>query len=142
MRLFVRIWRCWVMASELKYIELSNLVSEKPRNGLYKGKEYQGRGSRWIKMGEVFKNDFFLNQETELLEVNDSEIERFSCEPGDLLFGRTSLTLDGVGDCLLVGEVTDIPIFESNLFRVRFDRLKAEPLFYYYYFKSGYGNQL
>ncbi|WP_182407535.1 restriction endonuclease subunit S [Psychrobacter sp. GP33] len=130
------------MASEVKYVELSSLVSEKPRNGLYKGKEYQGKGFRWIKMGEVFKNDFFLNQKTELLEVNDSEVERFSCKSGDLLFGRTSLTLEGVGDCLLVGEVTDKPIFESNLFRVRFDRKKADPLFYYYYFKSGYGKQL
>lgn len=130
------------MVSELKYIELSSLLLEKPRNGLYKSKEYQGRGNRWIKMKEVFNTDFLLNQETELIEVTNSELKKFSCRPGDLLFGRTSLTLEGVGDCLLVGEIQDTPIFESNLFRVRFDDNKADSLFYYYFFKSKAGKQL
>src|SRR5690606_8572555 len=49
--------------------------------------------------------------------------------------------LEGIGDCILVMYVEDVPIFESNLFRVRFDRNKAYPLFYYYYFKSNFGRQ-
>ncbi|KXJ57276.1 MAG: hypothetical protein AXW15_13630 [Neptuniibacter sp. Phe_28] len=61
---------------------------------------------------------------------------------GDLLFGRTSLILEGVGDCLLVEEVDDSPIFESNLFRIRFDLTKACPRFYFYYFQSILGKQL
>lgn len=130
------------MGNEPEYIQLSSLISEKPRNGLYKKKEYQGHGHRWIKMKEIYGNDFFLDQETEYLDVTESEIERFCCEPSDLLFGRTSLTLEGVGDCLLVGNVKDTPIFESNLFRVKFDQTKASPLFYYYFFKSQAGKQL
>lgn len=130
------------MTSKFEYIELSSLISEKPRNGLYKKKEFQGKGHRWIKMSEVYGNDFLLAQQTELLDVTASEISRFNCQAGDLLFGRTSLTLDGIGDCLLVGDVDDVPIFESNLFRVRFDGSKAYPLFYFYFFKSAIGKQL
>ncbi|MEZ8094549.1 restriction endonuclease subunit S [Photobacterium swingsii] len=130
------------MTSKFEYIELSSLISEKPRNGLYKKKEFQGKGHRWIKMSEVYGNDFLLAQQTELLDVTESEISRFNCQAGDLLFGRTSLTLDGIGDCLLVGNVDDVPIFESNLFRVRFDSNKAYPLFYFYFFKSVAGKQL
>ncbi|WP_318465054.1 restriction endonuclease subunit S [Photobacterium leiognathi] len=130
------------MTSKFEYIELSSLISEKPRNGLYKKKEFQGKGHRWIKMGEVYGNDFLLAQQTELLDVTASEISRFNCQAGDLLFGRTSLTLDGIGDCLLVGDVDDVPIFESNLFRVRFDASKAYPLFYFYFFKSAIGKRL
>jgi len=128
--------------SDLEYVKLSELISEKPRNGLYKGKEFQGKGHRWIKMNEVYGNDFFLDQETELLEVTESERNRFNCQAGDLLFGRTSLTLEGIGDCLLVGDVDDVPIFESNLFRIRFNLEKAYPLFYYYFFKSKAGKLL
>lgn len=130
------------MGSELRFVELSSLVSEKPRNGLYKGKEFQGEGHRWIKMGDIYANNFFLDQKTELLSVTKSEIDRFSCMDGDLLFGRTSLTLEGVGDCMLIGDVSDWPIFESNLFRLRLDQKHASPLFYFYYFKSPHGKQL
>ncbi|WP_457934559.1 restriction endonuclease subunit S [Pseudoalteromonas sp. SCSIO 43210] len=118
-------------------------MAEKPRNGLYKGNEHQGSGNRWIKMNEIFSLDFISNENTtEKLMVTESEIERFSCKSGDLLFGRTSLTLEGVGDCLLVQDIDDQPIFESNLFRLRFDLAKAYPLFFYYFFKSLYGRQI
>jgi type I restriction enzyme S subunit len=127
----------------MKFKPLRYFLMEQPRNGLYKGKEYQGTGSRWIKMKEVFSMDFISNDETsEKLKVTDSESERFSCKSGDLLFGRTSLTLEGVGDCLLVQDIIDEPIFESNLFRIRFDTSKAYPLFFYYFFKSHYGRQI
>ena len=131
------------MGSECyKLVELSTLLKEPPRNGLYKSKEFQGSGHRWIKMSSIFGSDFFLSHETELLRVTESELRRFSCEPGDLLFGRTSLVLDGVGKCLLVGDVTDSPVFESNLFRLRFNSEKAYSLFYFYFFKSSYGREL
>lgn len=130
------------MSSDWKCIPFKELLLIKPRNGLYKDKNFQGRGNRWIKMKEIYGNDFFLDQDTEFLDVTDEEIEKFGCVPGDLLFGRTSLILEGIGDCLLVGDVLDMPIFESNLFRIRFDSEKADPLFYYYFFKSSAGKAL
>lgn len=128
--------------SNQEQVKLSELISEKPRNGLYKAKEFQGKGHRWVKMNEIYGSNFFLNQKTELLEVTESEINRFNCQSGDLLFGRTSLTLEGIGDCLLVGDVDDVPIFESNLLRIRFNLEIAYPLFYYYFFKSKGGRLL
>ncbi|UTA47457.1 restriction endonuclease subunit S [Simiduia sp. 21SJ11W-1] len=130
------------MTCKPKHIEFSRLILEKPRNGLYKGKEYQGSGNRWIKMGDIYKDNFFYNQPTERIEVSASEIKRFSCLPGDLLFGRTSLTLEGVGDCMLIGSIKDQPIFESNLFRIRLNQEKASPLFYFYFFKSSIGKRI
>lgn len=121
---------------------LEDLIDIRPRNGLYKSKEFQGRGHRWIKMSEVYGNDFLVDQETEFIEVTNRELERFGCLEGDLLFGRTSLTLEGIGSCLLVGPVTDVPVFESNLFRIRFNKSKADPRFYFYFFKSPYGRSL
>ena len=75
----------------------------------------------------------------ERILVSEKELDSFGCIEGDLLFGRTSLTLAGVGDCCLIGNVNDIPIFESNLIRIRFNRNIVNPKFYYYYFKSRIG---
>ncbi|CUB06988.1 hypothetical protein [Marinomonas fungiae] len=132
------------MGSDFYFSPLSYFLSEKPRNGLYKGKEFQtSKGNRWIKMSELYSLDFLADEETtERLVVTESESLRFSCAEGDLLFGRTSLTLEGVGDCLLVKKIKDSPVFESNLFRLKFDKCKAYPLFFYYYFKSINGRQV
>lgn len=132
------------MGSNFHFSPLNYFLSEKPRNGLYKGKEFQiSKGNRWIKMNELYSLDFLSDEETtERLVVTESESQRFSCAEGDLLFGRTSLTLEGVGDCLLVTKIKDSPIFESNLFRLKFDKRKAYPLFFYYYFKSLNGRQV
>ncbi|QBL08851.1 restriction endonuclease subunit S [Rheinheimera sp. D18] len=127
------------MSSEWETSKLLDLLAIKPRNGLYKAKKFQGSGHRWLKMKDVFGNNFIRNQKMELITVTNDEIEKFGCVKGDLLFGRTSLTLEGVGDCALVEEINDIPIFESNLFRLRFDIKKADPKFFFYYFKSSLG---
>ena len=57
-------------------------------------------------------------------------------EIGDLLFARQSLVLEGAGKCSIVMEVSPLTVFESHLIRVRLDRKRALPMFYYYYFKS------
>ena len=57
-------------------------------------------------------------------------------EKGDLLFARQSLVLEGAGKCCIVMDVSSLTVFESHLIRVRLDKTKANPLFYYYYFKS------
>lgn len=130
------------MNSKWHSTQLSSLLSGKPRNGLYKGAEYQGVGCRWIKMKDIYGSDFIKNQAMMLIDATPSEIERFGCKDGDLLFGRTSLTLEGIGDCALLCQPRDTPIFESNLFRVRFDQSKADPRFFYYFFKSPQGKEL
>ncbi|MEI6826375.1 MAG: restriction endonuclease subunit S [Desulfuromonadales bacterium] len=129
------------MSSKWETIKLNELLEIKPRNGLYKGKEFQGTGNRWVKMKDIYGKDFILDQKMELIDVTESELEKFGCKKDDLLFGRTSLTLEGIGDCAIVGKVKDVPIFESNLFRLRIDQRKADSYFYYYYFKSPSGKQ-
>jgi type I restriction enzyme S subunit len=129
------------MSSEWQLLELSELLKIKPRNGLYKSSEFQGKGNRWVKMKDVYGTDFIRNQAMEQIVVSSDEINKFGCEDGDLLFGRTSLTLEGIGDCALVCNVPDTPIFESNLFRLRFALDKANPRFYFYFFKSVRGKE-
>ena len=93
-------------------------------------------------MKDIYGIDFIKNQAMMRIDATPSEIERFGCEDGDLLFARTSLTLEGIGDCALLCQPRDTPIFESNLFRIRFDRSKADPRFFYYFFKSQQGKEL
>jgi type I restriction enzyme S subunit len=118
---------------------LVDLFAIKPINGLYKKKEFQGFGSRWLKMKSVYSIDIITNEEMELIDVNEKEIEKYGCKKNDIVFGRTSLVLEGIGTCAIIKTNTNIPVFESNLFRYRFDENLVSPDLIFFYFKSPLG---
>ena len=89
-----------------------------------------------INMGELFANDRIYDIPMELAPLKDTEKINAKIEIGDLLFARQSLVLEGAGKCSIVMEVSPLTVFESHLIRVRLDRKRALPMFYYYYFKS------
>lgn len=113
------------------------LYEEKSRNGLTKPSRVRGSGYKMINMGELFSYDRIYDVLMELVPVKESE-KLCKVEVGDLLFARQSLVLEGAGKCSIVMETSPLTVFESHLIRVRLNSLIANPLFYYYYFKSEY----
>jgi len=113
--------------------------AERLRNGITRPKATRGSGYKMVNMGELFAYDRLWNPEMDLVLLSDSEIERFSLKQGDLLFARQSLVLEGTGKCSIVMDVPEITCFESHLIRVRLDKQRVDPLFYYYYFGSHQG---
>jgi type I restriction enzyme S subunit len=91
-----------------------------------------------INMGELFANDRIYDIPMELVPLNDSEKKNAKVECGDLLFARQSLVLEGAGKCSIVMDVSPLTVFESHIIRVRLRKTEANPLFYYYYFRSPY----
>ncbi len=117
-------------------IRFGDLYSTESRNGLTKPSKIRGSGYKMINMGELFANDRIYDIPMELAPLKDSEKINAKIEIGDLLFARQSLVLEGAGKCSIVMEVSPLTVFESHLIRVRLDRKRALPMFYYYYFKS------
>lgn len=116
--------------------EFGELYKIPSRNGLSKPSKVRGIGYKMINMGELFSNDRIYNIDMELVSLTDAEKEKAKIEKNDLLFARQSLVASGAGKCSIVMETDDLTVFESHLIRVRLDRKIANPMFYYYYFKS------
>lgn len=117
-------------------IRFGDLYSTESRNGLTKPSKIRGSGYKMINMGELFANDRIYDIPMELAPLKDTEKINAKIEIGDLLFARQSLVLEGAGKCSIVMEVSPLTVFESHLIRIRLDRKRALPMFYYYYFKS------
>lgn len=115
-----------------------NLYEEDSRNGLTKPSKVRGSGYKMINMGELFANDRIYDVPMELVPLKDKEKKNAKIECGDLLFARQSLVLEGAGKCSIVMDVSPLTVFESHIIRVRLKKTVANPLFYYYYFKSPY----
>ena len=117
-------------------IKFADLYSIESRNGLTKPSKVRGSGYKMINMGELFSNDRIYDISMELVPLTEREKTSSRIEKGDLLFARQSLVLEGAGKCSIVMDASPLTVFESHLIRVRLDQSKANPLFYYYYFKS------
>lgn len=113
-----------------------NLYSIESRNGLTKPSKIRGFGFKMINMGELFANDRIFDIPMEMVPLNEKEKQSAKVEKDDLLFARQSLVLEGAGKCSIVMDVSPLTVFESHIIRVRLNKEKGIPLFYYYYFKS------
>ena len=121
-------------------IEFGELYLIPSKNGLNRPSRVRGSGYKMINMGELFANDRIKDIPMELVPLNDREIESSNILEQDLLFARQSIVASGAGKCSIVLEVPEITTFESHLIRVRLNSDRANPLFYYYYFKTPFAN--
>jgi type I restriction enzyme S subunit len=127
------------MASEWQLTAFGALLAEPVRNGVYKPKEYHGRGAKIVNMGELFAHPRLRALPMKRVELSDSESDRFTLAKGDLLFARRSLVAEGAGKCSVVLDVDEPTTFESSIIRARPDRTKVNSLFLYYFFNSTVG---
>jgi type I restriction enzyme S subunit len=122
-------------------VQFETLFAVPPRNGLYKGKEFQGRGIRLVKMNQLFgeRRIRSLSEGYDRIELSEKERQSVLLKKGDLLFSRTSVVADGVGKCSLIVEADEDLAWDSNIIRIRLNTAIADPEFYFYFFNSPQG---
>ena len=130
------------MGSDWPQVKFGDLLSAPVRNGIYKKKEFHGRGARIVNMGELFGNPRLFDIEMKRVELTEKDKLNCLLNDGDLLFARRSLTAEGAGKCSIVKEVREDTTFESSIIRARPDQAKADSEYLYYYFGSYYGKAL
>ena len=119
----------------MQIVRFGDLYAIPSGNGLSRPTAVRGEGYRMIGMGELFANDIINDIEMDRVQMSDREKQSFFVEPDDLLFARQSLVATGAGKCSIVKELKEPTTYESHLIRVRLDKNKCNPWYYYYLFK-------
>ena len=99
--------------------ELSQVLVQRPRNGLYKPASLIGRGTLLVGQTSFTQDrrlDFSLCRRA---VVSPSEIETFGLVFGDILVSRVFATIDGVGQPVLVDSPPEPAVYESNMLLLR-----------------------
>ena len=127
---------------EWKIVKFKEIMLNSPQSGLYKNKKFYGEGVKIVRMTELFRGNILrIDYDMKRVRVSDNELAKYSLEPGDLLFARRSLKVEGSGKCVLVPQLNEPVIFESSILRVRLNKKLAYPLFYLYYLNSELGRR-
>jgi type I restriction enzyme S subunit len=72
--------------------KFGDILAEPVRNGIYKKREFHGRGHKMVNMGELFAYGFISGQEMKRVELDDRERSKYLLQDGDLLFARRSFS--------------------------------------------------
>ena len=127
---------------DYRWTKFGSLYSEPSRNGLTKPKRIRGQGFKFVNMGEIFRYDRLRHPKCARAPLTEVEKKNSLLKANDLLFARQSLVLSGAGKCSIFLNDSEEVSFESHIIRVRINEKIAEPLFYYYLFRSKLGRSL
>lgn len=132
------------MKAEMDEVAFSSVMSAPVRNGVYKPKSFIGRGTKLVRMGELFSNSFIdaRRDSFQLVELSEKEKEKVLLQDKDLLFSRTSVVADGVGKCSIIRNPSGEEIVpDSNMIRVRIDSKRAIPSYIHALMESSVGRE-
>ncbi|GAA4736459.1 restriction endonuclease subunit S [Flavisolibacter ginsenosidimutans] len=110
--------------------------SGKTQNGISKGADYFGSGFPFLSYGDVYKNIELPKHVDGLAESSDADRKQYSVIEGDVLFTRTSETVEEIGfastcTCTILNAT-----FSGFLIRFRPNRNILDKYFSKYYFSS------
>jgi type I restriction enzyme S subunit len=120
-------------------VKFRSLLVEPVRNGIYKQKEFHGRGCKIINMGELFAHPRLYNIPMKRVEISENEAAKSLVRVDDLIFARRSLVASGAGKCSIIKKIDEPTTFESSIIRARPDPHLASSDYLYYYFSSPIG---
>ena len=120
---------------------LGDLAVEKPNNGIFRrNPEYSeslDSGLPVVWVAELFRGTRIDVSESRRLEANQTEIEKYGLLPGDLLFCRSSLKLDGIAyNNVFLGK-SEEALFECHLIRISLRTEVVNPMFLNLQLRSG-----
>ncbi len=119
--------------------EFGELLEEPLRNGLTRPTRVRGAGIKMVNMGELFAYPRIGDIQMDRVPLSGEEAIKYLLRPGDLLFARQSLVLEGAGKCsIFLGSSAPVT-FEGHIIRARLNNKIANPKYYFYYFNSPSG---
>jgi len=111
-------------------VRLRHLLACPLTNGLFKKKDSYGSGVPLVNVTDIYQDDFTIVSSTlDLVAASADEVRTFRVQPGDILFVRSSLKLEGTGQSALVSKCDESTVFECHLVRARPNQLRVSSRF-------------
>ena len=110
--------------------KLKDLSTKGIFNGIFNDPQKVGRGVPLINVVDLYQDNINFSN-LSLLDVTESELDKYEAEEGDLLFTRSSLKLEGIAHCNLVKKYSERVVYDCHLMRVRTNQALAVPYYLY-----------
>jgi type I restriction enzyme, S subunit len=108
-------------------VRLKEVCSQPIVNGIFRRREEFGSGTPLVNVTDIYSAFRIDEQKLERVIANETEQEKYSAKPGDVIYNRSSLVFKGIGHTCLIPKTKEPLVFECHLMRVRPDKAKIVP---------------
>jgi type I restriction enzyme S subunit len=116
-------------------VPLGSLMSEYPKNGLYKHSSHYGTGTLILRINDFSNDGDIVVSATDRTQITEQEQQAYSLSKDDIVVNRVN-SLSHLGKTAIVGELSDAMVFESNMMRFRANASKVLPHFLFHWMNS------
>ena len=89
------------------------------KNGMNFSKDAMGHGYAFVNLQNIFGNNVVDVKNLGLAEASEKQLLEYSLQKGDVLFVRSSVKLEGVGEAALVAETLENTTYSGFIIRFR-----------------------
>jgi len=89
------------------------------KNGMNFSKDAMGHGYAFVNLQNIFGNNVVEAKSLGLAEASEKQLLEYSLQKGDVLFVRSSVKLEGVGEVALVAENLENTTYSGFIIRFR-----------------------
>jgi type I restriction enzyme, S subunit len=107
--------------SEWKVRPLRELLIANPRNGIYKPASEIGTGTLLVGQTSFTRHGTLNYSLARRANISKNELETFSLRKGDILVSRVFATVEGVGRPVLISDLPEEAVYESNMLKLSVD---------------------
>lgn len=124
-----------------KGAQLKDVCASDPQNGAFIKNPEFGSGLPFVNVKDIYRDIVIDLKSVERLQCDEVSARRYALKKDDILFVRSSLKRDGIGQCCVVTDIQEPAIYDCHLIRITPDNSKADALFLGYYFLSSRGKE-
>jgi restriction endonuclease S subunit len=108
-------------------------------NGFFEKNDKYGEGNPIVWVDNLYHTNIIDTTYLRRVQVSQKDLDKYEVLEGDLLFTRSSLVAEGVGQANIVPKLEERIMFESHVIRARVDKKKINPFFALGLFRSQFG---
>ncbi|AFY57436.1 restriction endonuclease S subunit [Rivularia sp. PCC 7116] len=124
------------LPSYWKIINLEKICKKKPQNGAFIKKPEWDEGTIFVNVKDTYRDVVVNLTKVKRLKASLEDVKKYGLKVGDLLFVRSSLKREGIGQCCLIETLIEPAIFDCHLIRISTIKEIAYPLYIAYFFLS------
>lgn len=109
-------------------VELSGLITQGPKNGLYKHADDYGTGSPIIRIDNFYDGELTNTSTFKRVAATVAELDKFKIDENSILINRVN-SPEYLGKSALVERLQEPTVFESNMMNFSVDTDRINPLF-------------
>lgn len=117
------------------------MLKEPLINGFFAKNEEYGEGSPVVWVDNLYHTISIVTEGLRRAYLSDQDISRYEVREGDLLFTRSSLVAEGIGQINIVPSLSERTAFECHIIRARVDTKKLNPYYVLGLYRSSFGRK-